>query len=354
MNTLRNLSVVLAVIVLTGFARRPFDDSLSESMRERNLLPSPIGIDTREELGQTALAIALGGLRPLMAAMLNIQAHTHWEEQDWHELERSYQTIVSLQPRLRYYWDTGSWHLYSNAYADYSDKPGLSKGRRSRKQKEFFEKGIAFLERGVAQNPEDWRLCQLLGNALSTSWRPQNLERAVECFSQGYSESGAPRLQRSFVYSLARIPERKQEAWRQCRDMWKTEGNRRYNTPQTIFFALQSWAGEKSYSMEEIFGSPRQALQKLTDYWFRQVEGFPMDGVAEAIDTLCSEFEVPKNLHPLAFPPGKTFSHDPFTRKPHPINPRTGEPREKKWRSIWMNRPRDTFRTHLRMTEAQR
>ena len=60
MNTLRNLSVVLAVIVLTGFARRPFDDRLSESMQERNLLPPPIGMDTREELGQTALAIALG------------------------------------------------------------------------------------------------------------------------------------------------------------------------------------------------------------------------------------------------------------------------------------------------------
>ena len=77
-----------------------------------------------------------------------------------------------------------------------------------------------------------------------------------------------------------------------------------------------------------------------------------MDGVAEAIDTLCSEFEVPNHLNPLAFPPEKTFSHDPFTRKPHAINPRTGEPREKKWRSIWMNRPRDTFRTHLRTTES--
>ncbi|HCQ38956.1 MAG TPA: hypothetical protein DIV39_07355, partial [Verrucomicrobiales bacterium] len=173
-----------------------------------------------------------------------------------------------------------------------------------------------------------------------------------ECFWQGFAESGAPSLQRSYVYCLSRIPARKEEAWEQCREMWSTESNRRYNTPQTIFFALQSWAGEEAYPREQVLGSPRLALQKLTDYWFRQVEGFPMDGVAEAIDTLCSEFEVPNHLNPLAFPPEKTFSHDPFTRKPHAINPRTGEPREKKWRSIWMNRPRDTFRTHLRTTES--
>ena len=72
MNTLRNLSVVLAVIVLTGFARRPFDDRLSESMEERNLLPPPIEMDTREELGQTALAIALGGLRPVSYTHLTL------------------------------------------------------------------------------------------------------------------------------------------------------------------------------------------------------------------------------------------------------------------------------------------
>ena len=351
MKTFSNLFVVLAVILLTGFARRPFDDRLSEEMQERNLLPPSIEIDTREELGQTALAIALGGLRPLMAAILNLQAHGHWEEQEWYELERKYQTIVSLQPRLLYYWDMGSWHLYSNAYADYSDKPGVNEGRRSRKQKQFFDKGIAFLERGVAQNPTDWRLCQLLGNALSASWRPQILERAAECFGTGYAKSGSLNLQRREVYCLARIPARKEEAWGKCQEMWGNIPNRRFNTPQTIFFALQSWAGKETYSLEEILGSPRQALQKLTDYWFRQVDDFPMDGVAETINTLCSEFEVPKHLHPLTYPPQKTFTRDPHTDKSYPIDPRTGEPREKTWRSIWMNRPRDAFRSHLIETE---
>ena len=135
--------------------------------------------------------------------------------------------------------------------------------------------------------------------------------------------------------------------------MWDNLSNRRFNTPQTIFFALQSRAGKEAYSLEEIMGSPRQSLQKLTDYWFRQIENFPMDGVAEAINQLCSEFQVPEHLHPLAFPPETTFIRNPHTGKPHPINPRTGKPREKTWRSIWMDQPRDSFRSHLRANEAK-
>ncbi len=348
-----NLTVVLAAVVLTGMLRRPLDDRLAENMRERHLLPPPIEMDTREELGQTTLAIALGGLRPLVAAMLNLRAHGHWEEQEWYELERSYQTIVALQPRILYYWDAGSWHLYSNAYADYSDKPGLSEGRRKRTQREFFDKGIAFLERGVEQNPEEWRFYQHLGNALSAHWRPQDLKRAAECFQQGHALSGHSGMFRSHVYCLSRIPSRKAEAWEKCREMWADEVNRRYNTPQTIFFALQSWAGETTYSPEEILGSRREAAQKLTDYWFRQEEGlFPMDGVREMIEQLCREFKVPERLHPLNYPPDKTFDIDPYTGKVYPPHPITREPNPRTWRTIWMSRPRDEYRAHLRSMEA--
>ncbi len=348
-----NLTVVLAAVVLTGMLRRPLDDRLVGDMRERDLLPPPIEMDTREELGQTTLAIALGGLRPLVAAMLNLRAHGHWEEQEWYELERNYQTIVALQPRIRYYWDAGSWHLYSNAYADYADKPGLSEGRRKIKQKEFFDKGIAFLERGVEQNPRDSNLNRILGNALSAPWRPQDLERAAECFLQGHATSGSRLLLRNHVYCLSRIPGRKAEAWETCREMWDDEVNRRYNTAQTIFFALQSWTGETTYSPEEILGSRREAAEKLADYWFRQEEGlFPMDGVSELIDQLCREFKVPEHLNPLAYPPGKNFDINPYTGKAYPPHPITGEPRPRDWRAIWSNRPRDAYRAHLRSMEA--
>ncbi len=354
MKLARNLSVVLLAIVVVGFARRPLDDHFVESMQERNLLPPPISLDTREELGQTSLAIALGGLRPLVAAMLNIQAHTHWEQQDWYELEQAYRTIVALQPRVRYYWEIGSWHLYSNAYADYSDKPGVTEGRRRLRQKEFFEKGIAFLERGVEQNPRDWRLYHLLGSALSSSHRPQNLERAEECFARGYAESGVPRLQRFHAYCLSRIPARKAEAWEAIHAVWTGGEQHRKPTTQTVFFALQSWAGEAGYGLEDIFGSRVRAAAHLPDYWFRQVEGFPMDGVSETLTQLCEEFEVPRHLNPLLYSPEHVFERNPFTKQPFGTHPLTGKPRTRTWRNLWMNRPRDDYLLHLRSTNGGR
>ncbi|MEO1844197.1 MAG: hypothetical protein ABGZ37_07965 [Akkermansiaceae bacterium] len=347
----RNLIVVFAALALVGFVRLPHDNKVAADLREQHLLPVPISLDTREELGQTGLAIALGGLRPLIASMLNLQAHVHWENQEWYELEQTYHTIVALQPRTRYYWKTGAWHLYSNAYADYRDKPGLSDGRRKLKQREFFEKGIAFLERGVETNPHDWRLWAELGNALSQTWRPINLERAAEGFRKGFEYSGHIQLQRQHVYVLSRIPGREGEAWKYGREMWANPHNRKYNSPRTIFYTLQyrvkppKW---EQFSVEDIFESRWMAAMDVPDYWFRQGEGYPVNGIAELLNELCEEFNIPGQVHPLRFPPEQKFTHDPLSGEPFGTNPATGQPRERRWRSIWMDRPRDIYRARLR------
>lgn len=353
MKLARNLVVVLTALILVGFIRRPYDDKVANDLRDRDLLPPPLSLDTREELGQVGLAIALGGLRPLMASMLNIQAHSHWQEQEWYELEGRYKTIVALQPRIRYYWDTGSWHLYSNAYADFATKPGLSEGRRERKKQEYFDKGIAFLERGAEANPKDWRLWAQLGNAHSSNFRPQDFGRAAACFERGYKINGHPQLLRHHVYALSRVPERADEAWEVAQRMWADEYNRRYSSPITIFYALQYRAGESTYSLEDIFGSRLVAARKLPDYWFRQVEGFPMNGVAELLGELCEEFEIPEYARPLRFPAEKEFQANPFNEKPYPLDPRTGEPKKRTWRSIWMNEPRDFYLHLLKEWEAK-
>nr|NIP97145.1 hypothetical protein [Akkermansiaceae bacterium] len=206
--TLRNLLVVLVALTLAGFLRQPHDDRVAAHLREQRLLPEPIALDTREELGQTGFAIALGGLRPLIAALLNLRAHVHWENQEWYELEQTYDTVVALQPRIRYYWIVASFHLASNAYADYEDRPEIPDGRRERAQKEFFRKGIAFLERGIETNPEDPRLWLELGSSLSQVWRPRDLERAAEAYKNAFRFSGHLQSQRQHVYCLSRVPGR--------------------------------------------------------------------------------------------------------------------------------------------------
>lgn len=349
MKSVRNLIVVLSVLVISGFARLPMDNKTARDLRAQDLLPDPISLDTREQLGQTSLAIALGGLRSLIASMLNLQAHNRFENQEWYELERDYQTIVALQPRTRYYWEVASWHLRSNAYADYDDKPGMTEGLRKRHQRQVFEKGIAFLERGLEHNPQDWRLWAAYGSAYSEIWRPKNLTRATEAFKTAFKLGGRFQHQRFHVYCLCRLPGRQEETWKFAKAMWEVPINRKHRTPRHIFFAMQNWAdppASERWTLEQIYGSRLQALAEIPDYWFRQNQGFPVYGLRSTLEELGEEFQVPPELHPLRFDPEKTFRISPISGKPYRY--RSGAPRSVPWRTIWMTEVRSDFLKALR------
>ncbi len=210
----KKLTVILLVLFLTGLARLPFEQKLAVELRERGLIQAPIDLDTRDKLGQTTYAVALGGLRSLVAAIKNLSAHTHFGNQEWFKLEEEYQTITTLQPRVRYYWETGAWHLAYNAYADYADKPGVPEARRRLAQKDFLARGRRMLEEGVENNPRDWRLHQALARLLNDPFKPQDLPAAAAVFEKALQIEGVPQqLQREYLYTLSRIPERNEDAW---------------------------------------------------------------------------------------------------------------------------------------------
>lgn len=351
MKRIRNIIVVLASLVLVGLAKLPYDERLEADMLERGLLPEPIELDTREKLGQTSVAIALGGLRSVIASMMNIGAHVHWENQEWFELEQDYRTIVTLQPKTRYYWTVAGWHLYSNAYADYESKPGITEGLRKRQQQEFFEKGISFLDGGLAANPNDWRMWAEKGNALSQWWRPRDLDKAAEAYRNAFALSGNLQIQRNHVYVLSRIRGREKEAWEAAREMWAEPRNRRFPSPRTIFYALQHWAqppARETVSVEEIYQSPYTAARDVPDYWFRQKEGYPMYGIPELLQRLSESFQIPESIRPLRFEPNRSFSYHPLTGEPF-VNPATGELRERDWASLWMDEIRHHYQRILRL-----
>ena len=311
MKLFRNLAVVLAVLAATGLAMHPLESRLVSGMRDRGLLQEPLSLETREDLGITGLAIALGGLRSLIASMLNLRAHEHWQNQRWFELAKTYQTATALQPQTRYYWEVASWHLVSNAYADYEDKPGVPEGRRRELQQQFFEKGMAFLEEAVRRNPDDWRLWAALGHGHSQTWRPQDLSAAADAYRRAAELSGSLQMQRQHLYSLCRVAGREAEAWEAAQAVWANPHNRRFPSTRSIFFAMQEWAAPppaERIPLEEIFGGRRETLLNLADYWPRQRQGYPMHGIAPALEELSREFRVPERLDPLRQPIPKWIS----------------------------------------------
>ena len=68
--TLRNLIVIAGVLAGTGYLRMPYEQKLTEDLRERKIMQPRIQSKAWSEMGQTSLAGAFGGLRSVMAMMV--------------------------------------------------------------------------------------------------------------------------------------------------------------------------------------------------------------------------------------------------------------------------------------------
>ncbi|HEX7260381.1 MAG TPA: hypothetical protein VF258_01050, partial [Luteolibacter sp.] len=100
--------ILTAALLAFGAARLPYEAGLAKELRATGLTQKPMEIETRDRIGQTSSAVALGGLRTLVATFLNLRAFSFFEEQKWDQVAETYDSIVVLAPRTAYYWDNGS------------------------------------------------------------------------------------------------------------------------------------------------------------------------------------------------------------------------------------------------------
>ena len=176
------------VIILTlfgvGEVMRFPQESLTKELKKEGFIPERLSHDKQLKIGQTGSAVVLGGLRSLVASFMNLQAFGEFEEQDWSELERLYEIIVTLQPRNAYYWETAGWHLAYNAYYDFESKPGMAAARRKLKQKEYHKKGENMLLRGTEELPNSVPLWIQLAKMHSSPHKPYDFPKAAKYYKK--------------------------------------------------------------------------------------------------------------------------------------------------------------------------
>ncbi len=286
-----------------GAVRLPFEAALDKDLRKAGLTPEPIQIGTREKIGQTSSAVALGGLRTLVATFLNLRAFTFFQEQRWDDVADTFDTIVDLAPRTRYYWETGSWHLAYNAASYYLNDSKMPALRRREAWRASILKGRTFLERGIRNNPDDWSLHATLGFMLTDSNKFPAFRDVDETFAAGaaaYRKSAAtgkalPYVQRAEFYALARVKGMENEALSMARKLYADQRNRT-PTMSVLLFVLEA---HENPSMDmakraiEIFGTTEKAYESLCDHWRRTRERFPVFGVAAALESLEKTLAVP-------------------------------------------------------------
>lgn len=266
--------VILTVLLAFGAAKLKFEHQLSQDMVEQKLIQPPLKEGTSLKLGQTGAAVALGGLRSLVAAIWNFRAFLHFDELDWIKLEESYEIITSLQPQTVHYWDTGAWHLHTNAAVYYNENEDLPEFRQKSLRKLYHKKGSDVLEEGVRQNPDSWRLNLALARLWSDRHKMPDYPRAAEHYQNTLDCDDLPnfkraQLERFAFYNMCFIPERHAEALDIGKALLKNKNNH-LPTLSCSIFALQNKLQIPLLARipdNQLFPSQRQQLMWLKNYW---------------------------------------------------------------------------------------
>ncbi len=324
MTQVKKYWVLGVAILVAGAVRLPLEQQLTSELQREKLLSGKMGIGTGEKIGQTFYAVSLGGLRTLVATFLNLRAFGYFENQRWSDVADTYDLIVDLAPRTKYYWDAGSWHLAYNAASHYLYESKLPPLRRKLLWKSHIQAGRKFLERGIQNNPEHPMLYERLGYLLADPNRITafgDLGKAYEASYEAYQaavNTGAARnfTKRAAMYSLARVPGREKEALDLLLEI-KSEQKTLRPTALAMYYVLEYQLNPNQSVIDlvdKVFPSRKVAYDILGKLWLRGRDRFPMHGVASAIRNLELEFGIQEEKSLLKRPLQPTMDPDDFFR----------------------------------------
>ncbi len=312
-------------ILVFGAVRMPFEQQFTEDLKREKLLSPELEIGTGEKLGQTFYAVSLGGLRSLIATIFNLIAFGEFEKQQWADVVDSYDLIVDLAPRTKYYWDSGAWHMSNNAASYYLYESKLPPQRRKILWKSYILAGRDFLERGIRNNPEHPLLYERLGQLLSDPYRMKAFGDPAAAYEASYKaymaavNTGAARsfTKRAALYSLARVPGREEESLKLLLEI-KSELKALPPTAWVLHYVLEYHRDPEQSVIElvdKVFPSRQVAYDILARIWLKSRDGLPMHGVARAIRLLELELGVAEENSLLKRPLNPMMDPDDYFRR---------------------------------------
>ena len=210
---MKTAALIAAALLVFGTAKLPIERALSADRAEQDAAVLRLGLDLREQVGQLGVIAALSGFRSLIADFLFIQAHVAWERTEWSRVLLLFRQVTTLQPRSTLFWDMAAWHMAWNAGAAAINDPNQPRhSLRLKAQREYFELGRDFLERGIRHNPDRPQLYEALARLYRDKYKDH--AKAAEYFALAASKPGAPSYVRRFAaYELSHVEGREQDAY---------------------------------------------------------------------------------------------------------------------------------------------
>lgn len=206
--------VFVAVVLLAfGAAKLPVEKRLTAEHRAAFFHGAKLNLGLRQEIGQLGFLAALSGFRALVADLLWIQAHVAWENTQWGRMALLFNNATALQPRNTMFWDMAAWHMAWNAsVAAMQDPRQPREALRRKAQREYFEMGRDFLERGIANNPDKPALYERLGWLLADKFQDHCGAAAAYRKAAAFPDAMGY-VKRFAVYELAKCPGHEREAY---------------------------------------------------------------------------------------------------------------------------------------------
>jgi hypothetical protein len=199
----------------------PTERALSAGRAEHDAAVLRLGLDLREQVGQLGVLAALSGFRSVIADFLFIQAHVAWERTEWSRVLLLFRQVTTLQPRSTLFWDMAAWHMAWNASAAaLNDERQPRLALRVKAQREYFDIGRDFLERGIRNNPDRPQLYEALARLYRDKYKDR--ANAAKFFELAASKPGAPSYARRFsAYELSHVEGREQEAYARLLSLYR-------------------------------------------------------------------------------------------------------------------------------------
>jgi len=234
-----SLFAIFALVAFGG-ARLPVEHALLlERTKEGLHSAPPLDLSFREQIGQLGLVAALGGFRSLVADFFFIQAHVAWERTEWSRVLLLLREATTLQPHTILFWDMASWHMAWNASAAALNDPAQPRlALRIKAQREYFDLGKDFLERGIRNNPDRPQLYEALARLYRDKYKDH--ARAAEFFAKAATKPGTPSYAKRFsAYELSLCEGLEQEAYEELRRLYFAGENERAPTLITRLKSLE-------------------------------------------------------------------------------------------------------------------
>ncbi len=210
---MKRISLALVLLLLFGAVRMPLEQALDKEHEAAFFRGAKLNLQLREKIGQGSFLAALSGFRSIVADLLWIQANTAWQNTEWGKMVMIFDSVVTLQPRVIMFWDLAAWHMAYNASRAARDNPKQPReALRIKAQREYFELGKDYLERGIRNNPDRYTLYDRLGLLLRDKFEDHC--GAAAAYAKAAEFPDAPGYEKRFAaYELSHCPGREREAY---------------------------------------------------------------------------------------------------------------------------------------------